>query len=328
MNGIINVYKEKGFTSFDVCAKLRGILRQKKIGHTGTLDPDAEGVLPVCVGNATKLCDMLTDKDKEYEAVLLLGVSTDTLDTSGQVLKEVAVTATEDEVREAVLSFLGTYDQVPPMYSAIKVNGKKLYELARQGIEIERKARKVTIHDIEILSMKHDDKNPSAIKEVRMRVHCSKGTYIRSLCEDIGNKLSCGGCMKELIRTKVSIYTLKDSLTLSQIEEYVKNERMDEICKPVDSLFMQFKEFRMKEEFDRLVYNGNKIRVENLQMDDQIFSQDANSFMSTDLQSECKNLIVTNEILYRIYDSKHKFVGIYTDDEEIHCFKPVKMFLN
>lgn len=328
MNGIINVYKEKGFTSFDVCAKLRGILRQKKIGHTGTLDPDAVGVLPVCVGNATKLCDLLTDKDKEYEAVLLLGVSTDTLDTSGQVLKEVPVTAKEDEVREAIRSFIGTYDQVPPMYSAIKVNGKKLYELARQGIEIERKARKVTIHDIEILSMTPDDKNPSAIKEVRMRVHCSKGTYIRSLCEDIGNKLSCGGCMKELIRTKVSIYTIKDSLTLSQIEEYAKNERMDEICQPVDSLFMKYKEFRMKEEFDRLVYNGNKIRVENLQMDNQVIVQDTNTCINIDQQSDSKNLIVPNEILYRIYDSKHKFVGLYTNDEEIHCFKPVKMFLN
>ncbi len=328
MNGIINVYKEKGFTSFDVCAKLRGILRQKKIGHTGTLDPDAVGVLPVCVGNATKLCDLLTDKDKEYEAVLLLGVSTDTLDTSGQVLKEVPVTAKEDEVREAILGFIGTYDQVPPMYSAIKVNGKKLYELARQGIEIERKARKVTIHDIEILSMTSDDKNPSAIKEVRMRVHCSKGTYIRSLCEDIGNKLSCGGCMKELIRTKVSIYTIEDSLTLSQIEEYAKNERMDEICQPVDSLFMQYKEFRMKEEFDRLVYNGNKIRVENLQIDEPVIVQDANACINSRQQSDCKNIIVSNEILYRIYDSKHKFVGLYTDDEEIHCFKPVKMFLN
>ena len=139
-SGIINVYKEKGFTSFDVVAKLRGILRTKKIGHTGTLDPDAEGVLPVCIGRATKVCDILTDKDKVYEAVMLLGVETDTQDTSGEILKELPVTVSEECVKETMLSFVGDYDQVPPMYSALKVNGKKLYELAREGKTVERKA--------------------------------------------------------------------------------------------------------------------------------------------------------------------------------------------
>ena len=173
IHGIINIYKEKGYTSHDVVAKMRGIIRQKKIGHTGTLDPDAQGVLPVCLGNATKLCDMLTDKDKTYRAVLLLGKKTDTQDITGQVLEEQKVLAEEEQVREAVMAFVGEYDQVPPMYSALKVNGRKLYELAREGIEIERKARRVTIHDIRIEKIQ--------LPRVEMTVACSKGTPRRTL---------------------------------------------------------------------------------------------------------------------------------------------------
>ena len=188
VHGILNVYKEKGYTSHDVVAKLRGIIGQKKIGHTGTLDPDAEGVLPVCLGKATRLCDLLTEKEKTYEAVLLLGRTTDTQDTTGETLA-VSDTEhlTEEEVRRAVLSFQGTYPQVPPMYSALKVNGKKLYELAREGKTVERKPRMVTIYGIEILS--------ADLPRVRMEVKCSKGTYIRTLCQDIGESLGCGGCI-------------------------------------------------------------------------------------------------------------------------------------
>ena len=149
-HGVINIYKEQGYTSHDVVAKLRGILKQKKIGHTGTLDPDAEGVLPVCLGKATKLCDLLTDKEKTYRAVLLLGKTTDTQDVSGTVLSEAPVTAEEEKVREAILSFVGDYDQIPPMYSALKVNGQKLCDLARAGKEVERKPRRVTIREIRI----------------------------------------------------------------------------------------------------------------------------------------------------------------------------------
>ena len=211
IHGVINVYKEQGFTSHDVVAKLRGIVGQKKIGHTGTLDPDAVGVLPVCLGRATKLCDMLTDKDKVYEAVMLLGVETDTQDTTGQILKSSETDElTEEQVRAAVLDFVGDYDQVPPMYSALKINGKKLYELAREGKTVERAARRVQIFDIEILSI--------ALPRVTMKVHCSKGTYIRTLCHDIGQKLECGACMEKLTRTKVSRFEIKDSLTLAQIE--------------------------------------------------------------------------------------------------------------
>ena len=196
VNGIINVYKEKGYTSFDVVAKLRGIFKQKKIGHTGTLDPDAEGVLPVCLGKATKVCDLLTDKSKEYEAVLLLGKVTDTQDITGTVLEEKDVKVTEEAVRETVLSFVGDYMQIPPMYSALKVNGKKLCDLAREGKTVERQARPVKILTIDILDV--------TLPRVRMRVHCSKGTYIRTLCQDIGEKLGCGGCMESLLRTQVS----------------------------------------------------------------------------------------------------------------------------
>ena len=198
-NGVIIVNKEKGFTSHDVVAKLRGILKQKKIGHTGTLDPDATGVLPVCLGHATKLCDMLTDKDKTYETVMLLGSVTDTQDISGQVLKSVDVDSlrdngelTDDQILEVIESFVGDYNQIPPMYSALKVNGKKLYELAREGIEIERKARLVKILAIENVRIE--------FPRVYMTVSCSKGTYIRTLCHDIGEKLMCGACMEDYLQ--------------------------------------------------------------------------------------------------------------------------------
>ena len=212
VNGILNVYKEKGYTSHDVVAKLRGIVGQKKIGHTGTLDPDAEGVLPVCLGRATKVCDMLTEKDKTYEAVLLLGKETDTQDISGTVLRVGETEGlTQEQVKDCVMSFVGEYDQIPPMYSALKVNGKKLYELAREGKTIERKSRKVEIKEIRILEM--------ALPRVRMEVSCSKGTYIRTLCHDIGEKLGCFGCMESLLRTKVSRFELESSLKLSEIHK-------------------------------------------------------------------------------------------------------------
>ena len=181
-NGIINVYKESGFTSHDVVAKLRGILHQKKIGHTGTIDPEATGVLPVCLGNATRLCDMITDKSKEYRAVLLLGISTDTEDATGKILSRKAVNVTAKDIEKTINSFVGKYNQVPPMYSALKVNGQKLCDLARKGVEIERKPREVFIYDIIIEKID--------IPEVTMTVKCSKGTYIRSLCRDIGEKLN------------------------------------------------------------------------------------------------------------------------------------------
>jgi len=230
IHGIINVNKEQGFTSHDVVAKLRGILRQKKIGHTGTLDPDATGVLPVCLGKGTKLCDMLTDRDKTYRAVMLLGTVTDTQDTSGRILSENKVTSTEQEVLEAIKSFTGDYEQIPPMYSALKVDGRKLYELAREGKVIERKARLVHIHEIVV--------DETALPRVTMTVSCSKGTYIRTLCHDIGEKLGCGGCMESLVRTKAGAFAIADSFTLGQIEELRDNGTLMDHITPIDEMFI------------------------------------------------------------------------------------------
>ena len=294
-SGIINVYKEKGFTSFDVVAKLRGILRTKKIGHTGTLDPDAEGVLPVCIGRATKVCDILTDKDKVYEAVMLLGVETDTQDTSGEVLKELPVTVSEECVKEAILSFVGDYAQVPPMYSALKVKGKKLYELAREGITVERKARNVQIFSIEILEMN--------LPRVRMSVHCSKGTYIRTLCHDIGAMLGCGGCMEKLLRTKVGVFELQDTLKLAEIDELAKAGAVEEKIISVDELFEDYTKVWTTPEFDVVVHNGIRVKKRMLQ-----------------------EKIPANTERLRVYDSKSEFIGIYEFSKERGDFKPVKMF--
>lgn len=207
--GVLVVNKEPGMTSFGVIARLRHIFEQKKIGHTGTLDPDAEGVLLVCLGRATHLVDHLSTGTKAYEAVLLLGRKTDTQDTSGEILSEEPVTATEEEVREAVLSFEGPQLQLPPMYSALKVGGKKLVNLARRGIEVERKPREVTFSDIELLDI--------ALPRVRFRVTCTRGAYIRTLCEDIGEKLGCGGCMEHLVRIRVGEFGLQSARTLDEI---------------------------------------------------------------------------------------------------------------
>ena len=207
MDGVLVVRKEKGFTSHDVVAKLRGILHMKKIGHTGTLDPDAEGVLPVVLGKATRLVEMLTEKEKTYETVLHLGIETDTQDMTGQVLKELPVQVSEEKLKETVESFLGEQQQIPPMYSALKVNGKKLYELAREGKTVERKARPVTFSEIQIMEMD--------FPLIKLSVTCSKGTYIRTLCHDIGQKLGCGGCMEELLRTRSGQFTLEERMKSS-----------------------------------------------------------------------------------------------------------------
>jgi len=296
-NGIINIYKEAGFTSHDVVAKMRGICGQKKIGHTGTLDPQATGVLPVCLGSGTKLCDMLTDKDKEYVAELLLGVTTDTQDTTGEVLEKKSVEATEEEVREAVMSFVGPYAQVPPMYSALKVDGKKLYELARAGKEVERKARPVTIHEIEILEVK--------LPVVKMRVACSKGTYIRTLCADIGEKLGCGGTMQSLQRTRVGSFSLEKALTLGELQEKKDSGELDAVAIPVDEVFAECPALHVREEFRKLLDNGNSF------------------FPNQTLE---KTRYGIGEWV-RVYRDDNRFVGVYTYEESRKWYKPVKMFL-
>ena len=298
IHGVLNIYKEKGYTSHDVVAKLRGIVGQKKIGHTGTLDPDAVGVLPVCLGKATKLCDMLTDKNKTYETVILLGKVTDTQDISGEVLAENETShLTEENVVNAVMSFVGDYMQIPPMYSALKVNGKKLYELAREGIEIERKARPVTILDIQIKEIN--------LPRVKMEVSCSKGTYIRTLCHDIGDKLGCGACMEELIRTKVSRFEIQDSLTLGQVQELKESDRLEEILVPIDEMFDKYEAVALKEEFVSFAYNGNVFFPKHLK--DHIQLEDGK--------------------MVRVYDEKGQFIAIYKFIKEKYLFKIEKMFL-
>ena len=295
-DGIINVYKEKGFTSFDVVAKMRGILGQRKVGHTGTLDPDAEGVLPVCAGRGTRLCDMLTDHDKTYRATMLLGVVTDTQDTTGKVLAEADTDRlTEAQVREAILSFVGDYDQIPPMYSALKVDGKKLYELAREGKEVERKARPVQIHEIVIESIN--------LPEVVMTVSCSKGTYIRTLCNDIGEKLGVGGCMKQLLRTKVGRFLLEDTLRLSDLQKLKEEGRLEEAVFPLEAVFAEYREIRASEEImDKLVRNGNPFRYKGIGT-------------------------VADKDAFRVYAMNGQFIGVYEYSEEKHMFYPRKVFL-
>ncbi|MCR5294974.1 MAG: tRNA pseudouridine(55) synthase TruB [Lachnospiraceae bacterium] len=251
INGVINVRKEPGMTSFGVVARLRHITGQKKIGHAGTLDPDAEGVLPVCLGKATKLVPMLTEGGKTYEAEILLGIETDTQDTSGRVLRSQEVSLTEEEIRDAILSFEGTMEQIPPMYSAVKVGGKKLVDLARKGIEVERKPRKVTFSAVEIM---HIDP-PRAC----FRVSCGKGAYIRTLCDDIGKKLGCGGAMSHLIRTRVGNFTIEDSVTLAGIEGFFSSGRLDCCVQAIDSFFPELEKILLPDRFSKAALNGSSL---------------------------------------------------------------------
>lgn len=308
INGIINVYKERGYTSHDVVAKLRGILKQKKIGHTGTLDPEAEGVLPVCLGRATRVCDMLTEKDKVYNAVLLLGQVTDTQDTTGTILETKQVSCTEEEVRAAVMGFAGTYAQIPPMYSALKVNGKKLCDLARAGIEVERKPREVTIFSIDIEEI--------CLPRVKMTVHCSKGTYIRTLCQDIGEKLGCGGCMEALLRTRVAQFTLEHAYRLDEIEAAVQKirqktgtelttELLPEIITRTDAVFEEYPFVTAKEGFEKMLYNGNAMQPEWLE--------------------GWKDSLKKEPI--RLYDSQKHFIGIYQYKDKYMDIRPIKIFM-
>lgn len=297
IHGILNIRKEKGYTSHDVVAKLRGITGQKKIGHTGTLDPEAIGVLPVCLGKATKLCELLTDKDKTYETVLLLGKTTDTQDIYGKVLAEKDTESLcEEAVKEAVFSFVGEYAQIPPMYSALKVNGKKLYELARSGQVVERKARQVKIYDIRLLEM--------SLPRVRISVTCSKGTYIRTLCQDIGEKLGCGGCMEELLRTRAGRFAMEDSKTLEEIRNAFKENGLKELLVPVDDMFSETPKVFVEGKWEVLAKNGNVLPKEAF--------------------SECMTGSDSRRV--RIYDSAGQFIALYRWKKETGECHLEKMF--
>ena len=298
-HGMLTVYKEAGYTSSDAVARLRGILRMRKIGHTGTLDPDAEGVLPMCLGNATRICELIADREKEYLAVMRLGVVTDTQDMSGEILSQIPeeqipaillqsnadVTAiakgnpvlnadeaqegdpeatskekTEDSInrriREAAAAFTGEIDQIPPMYSAIKVNGKRLYDMARKGITVERKARRITIYSLDIEKIE--------LPLVTMRVRCSKGTYIRTLCEDLGKALGTGAAMQSLLRTRVGQFTLQEARTLDELEHIAKTEpeQLLPLIRPVDSFFVDLPAASCSTDALRLLKNGNTLTTD------------------------------------------------------------------
>lgn len=297
-NGIINVYKEKGYTSFDVVARIRGICGQKKIGHTGTLDPDAEGVLPVCLGKATKVCDMLTDSDKVYRAVMQLGVETDTQDMTGTILKEADTSGlAEQYVMGAVMQFEGEIFQVPPMYSALKVNGKKLCDLARAGVTVERKARPVTIYKIFVENIE--------LPYVTMTVSCSKGTYIRTLCHDIGAKLGCGAAMKSLVRLQAAGYRIEDAYKLDALQEFSESGTLKDVVTPIERVFEVYPVLTAKPEFDIMLKNGNKMALQQFQ-----------EMIKPEL-----------EMKVRVRMSDGRFAAVYEYREDLGLFRPLKMFL-
>lgn len=257
MNGIINVNKPLGITSHDVVYRLRRLLNIKKIGHTGTLDPDAAGVLPMCIGKGTKLAELLTASDKQYLAEMTLGAITDTQDKSGEILETFPVDVTEEQIYAAVKKFVGEIEQIPPMYSAIKIDGKKLYELAREGKTVERKPRTVTIKNIEIKSID--------LKQniVTMLVDCTKGTYIRTLCEDIGKSLGCGGYMSALTRTVSGKFRIEEAYTLEEIEEMLSKNDL-RFFVPVGEAMPEYPKIVLAEPNAKKVRYGIQISVEGL----------------------------------------------------------------
>lgn len=302
MDGVINIYKEKGFTSHDVVAVVRKTINQKKVGHTGTLDPDAEGVLPICIGKGTKLADYIMADKKGYRAEVTLGITTTTEDSSGEILEVKPVDFNEEKIKESVYSFIGEYDQVPPMYSAIKVNGKKLYELAREGKEIERKSRRIKIYDIKILEFLPPNK-------IIIDVICSKGTYIRTLCSDIGKKLGCGGNMSYLLRTMSGRFNIDTAIKLDELKTIVEKGSIDDILITIDDVLCNYKKIKILPKATKLLHNGGKIY-------EYFF----------DGKYDIKK---GEEVL--VYDAQGIFIGIfqynYDKLKEMYCVKPVKILL-
>lgn len=298
---MMNIYKEKGYTSHDVVAVLRRILQQKKIGHAGTLDPEAEGVLPVFLGQATKLCELFSNESKCYEAILKLGYVTDTQDLTGTILQKTELlkdSISKEQLLQTLQQFEGKYEQIPPMYSALKVHGKKLYELAREGKEIERKPRTVWIKKINV-------KQWISYDEVQLQVVCSKGTYIRTLCHDIGMQLGCGGCMKALCRTGVGKFSIEESQTLEQICQRKETGSLHQVIYSLEQLCAQYVTMRIKPQYQHLLYNGNVLRQEMFQEMGQ---------------SHCVGTMVS------AYDANNHLVAVYVKKTETE-YKPAKMFL-
>lgn len=264
MNGIICVNKPQDFTSFDVVAKLRGILRIKRLGHGGTLDPMATGVLPVFVGTATKACDIMPDNSKSYRAGFRLGQTSDTQDVTGTILSCSEQGVTEEEILTVIPGFMGKIMQIPPMYSAVQVNGKRLYDLARQGIEVERTAREIEVDGLRLESYNQET------REGTLYISCSKGTYIRTIINDIGEKLGCGGIMTSLVRTSSGGFTLDDCYTFEQIQQAKDEDRLEELILPIERVFKKLPKLMLGEAQTRMYHNGVKLdlaRIYNIRDD-------------------------------------------------------------
>lgn len=291
MNGILNIYKNKGMSSFDVVRKVKFVAKERKVGHTGTLDPEATGVLPVCLGKATKIIDYIMNSNKVYEVKFLLGIKTTTYDLEGEVIEKKEIShITYEDVMCVIKQFIGEYDQVPPMYSALKKNGVRLYDLARQGIEVEREARRVTILDISNIKIE--------LPYVSMKVTCMKGTYIRSLCYDIGEKLNVGATMTELNRCSTSVFYEENSVNIDDLnEENIKNNLIT-----IEEALLLYPKLTVKSSFTRLLINGVKVFDKRL-----------------------TNEKVEKDVLYRVYDDKETFIGLGKQDNE--GFKIVKLLL-
>ena len=307
-NGVLNIYKEAGMTSFQVVYQIRKITGESKIGHTGTLDPDARGVLPVCIGKATKLVDLLMDTDKQYRCVLLLGKKTDTQDVTGTVLEEMSLTEVKtktdpETIIRTIQSFTGTIEQMPPMYSAVKVNGVKLVDAARKGKIIERKARKVSIYGFDQISVTGFD-DPDALVKAFFTVNCSKGTYIRTLCEDIGAKLGIPACMESLERTRTSGLDLSTALTVKEAEALMEKGRLEEQIIPTDAFLQKYPEITVCEEAVKKLIYGNWLKPEE--------------FVSPEPAKDKET--------FRVYDEKGNFYALYRYSQKDNYYKCEKMF--
>lgn len=289
MNGIILVDKPCGWTSHDVVGKLRGILRERRIGHSGTLDPMATGLLVVFAGRATRAVEFAEADSKEYIAGLRLGVSTDTQDTTGNVLNTCETLPSKDELIAAANGFLGEISQIPPMYSAIKINGKKLYELARRGEIVERSPRKVTISKLELLG---EDKC-----DYILDIHCSKGTYIRTLCSDIGDKLGCGGCMSSLRRVKAGVFSITQAYTMEQIQAAADLGELDGIIIPVDTLFTDKPKLTVNEFEEKKLRNGNTIKTKSADGTYRVYSESGEFLLLAEVKD---NLLKTIKSFFEV----------------------------
>lgn len=302
MDGILAVWKPEGWTSHDVVAKVRRILRMKRIGHAGTLDPMVTGVLPLCLGRSTRVVEYLQERPKAYEAVLKLGISTDTEDITGAVIEERPFpSVSEEAIREALLRFVGQIDQVPPMYSAVKVDGKRLYELAREGKTVERKSRAVTIYELELIDLKLDQ----AFPEIVFSVVCSKGTYIRTLCVDIGKSLGVPATMAKLTRSMSGGITRERCLTLEQIEELQQKGELAGRLIDADEAIDHLPEAKVGGNLGRLALLGQKVPL---------------------AQAVIDHAAPSDGMLIRLYNESRTFVGIFQIDTERGQLKPVKVF--